>query len=396
MFRDPKQMVRWVAIAMALGLVCSSAAQAKKPPKDDDAVTYTRVELSSIEGWASAVNQLDGFVEVVGRLWDNSGEVDVQRAHYWMVDPAGNVLLSTDLASLPPTEPGAIVRSGALDVSNQGVVVGYQRDGSAAPRPLLWPDAASAPIELPLPEGTALGAMAASINDAGIVVGATYNPNDQSLVAWEVAVVDGAAIVLDTQTILSAPNVMMPQIVNSGYVSVSIASEPANYRAFRLRLDWAGEEVWEVAGSRTQLFDVYSQAAGINEEGTVCGSYNDGARWAFVMTVAGDLLDLPELPGGRIRGQPYVIRNFSANALNNASPLQVVGDGIVHMTETGEARGTVGVLWNVGISAVDLGSEASGDRPYLHDINDAGWIVGDAVDPEDFGVRRPAVLIPSQ
>ena len=211
MFRNSKQMWRWIAIAVAIGLVCSAETLAKKPPPppvDEDPVTYTLVELSGTFGEAGAVNQLDGFVEVVGRLWDNSGEVDVQRAHHWMVDSDGNVL-SRDLRTLPPTEPGAVVSSQALDVNNQGVVVGYQRDDSGPPRPLLWPDAASSPVELPLPEGSALGAMVTSINDAGVVVGATYNPNDQSLVAWKVAVVDGVVSVLDTQTILTAPSVMV-------------------------------------------------------------------------------------------------------------------------------------------------------------------------------------------
>ena len=170
-----------------------------------------------------------------------------------------------------------------------------------------------------------------------------YTPNGQRLVAWKVAVVDGVAIVLDTQVILSAATAYASQVANSGYVSATIASEPTNYRAFRLRLDWNAEEVWEVAGSRTQLFDVYSNAAGVNEAGTVCGTYNDGGSRAFVMTVTGDFLELPELPGGRIRGQPYVIRNEDANALNNASPLQVVGDADIVITETSEWRGTVHV-----------------------------------------------------
>ena len=100
----------WVAIAVAIGLVCFAEARAKKPPKppaDDDPVTYTQVELSSIEGKASAVNQLDGFVDVVGGLWDSSGEERVLKAHYWMVDPAGNVLSTFTAKSTPPVWPTA-------------------------------------------------------------------------------------------------------------------------------------------------------------------------------------------------------------------------------------------------------------------------------------------------
>ena len=36
MFRNPKRMGRWMAIAVAIGLVCSAEALAKKPPPPDD------------------------------------------------------------------------------------------------------------------------------------------------------------------------------------------------------------------------------------------------------------------------------------------------------------------------------------------------------------------------
>ena len=41
MFRNLKQMGRWIAIAVAIGLVCSSAALAKKPPKPPPPTTRT-------------------------------------------------------------------------------------------------------------------------------------------------------------------------------------------------------------------------------------------------------------------------------------------------------------------------------------------------------------------
>lgn len=402
MLGKPKHLGRWLAITVAIGLCCSGeawAAKPVKPPPPPDPVTYTLVELSDSEGFVRDINQLDGGVEAVGILHDNSGEVEIRRAHYWMVDAAGDVLLSLDLQTLPPTLAEATVHSGALAVNNQGVVVGYQSEEEdfLAVRPLLWPHGAAAPIELPLPEG-AVGAMASSINDAGIVVGTAYSGDDQSLVAWKVAVVNGVWTVQDTQIILSAPVIGGNHVVNSGYVCTNVAANPAyptDHRAHRLRLAWDGEQVWEVAGSRTQLLNIYSQAAGINEAGTVCGSYNDGRSRAFVMNAAGTLLVLPQLPGGRIGGQAYEIRNFAANGLNNASPLQVVGIGSIVIKKTLEWRGDVGVLWNIGGSAVNLDAATSRDL-YLNDINDAGWIVGDAVDTEDFLLRQPVVLIPSR
>jgi hypothetical protein len=161
-------------------------------------------------------------------------------------------------------------------------------------------------------------------------------------------------------------------------------------------LSWDDEQVWEVAGSRTQLFDISSQASGINEAGTVCGLYYDGGRsWAFAMNVVGELLDLPQLPGGRGGRTRYEIRNNGASGLNNATPLQVVGTATIVIVDTFEDRGSVGVLWNVGAGAVDLDAIASRDV-YPHDSNDAGWIVGDAVDTENFLLRQPVVLIPSR
>jgi uncharacterized membrane protein len=258
-------------------------------------------------------------------------------------------------------------------------------------RPLLWPHGAAAPIALPLPAG-ASGASAASINDAGIVVGWAYSGDDVSLVAWKVAVVNGVWAVQDTEVILTSPVWLVGlNITNRGYVCTSL-----NSRAHRLRLSWDDEQVWEVAGSRTQLFDISSQASGINEAGTVCGLYYDGGRsWAFAMNVVGELLDLPQLPGGRGGTTRYEIRNNGASGLNNATPLQVVGTATIVIVDTFEDRGSVGVLWNVGAGAVDLDAIASRDV-YPHDSNDAGWIVGDAVDTENFLLRQPVVLIPSR
>ncbi len=63
-------------------------------------------------------------------------------------------VLTTELQTV---QRAAVISSLALDVNNQGVVVGRQSDESGARTPLLWPHAASVPIELPLPEGTAGG-----------------------------------------------------------------------------------------------------------------------------------------------------------------------------------------------------------------------------------------------
>lgn len=392
MLRNPKRMGRWIVIAVAIGLFSSSQALAKKPvkpPAPEEPVTYTMVELPGAEGDANAITQLNGSVEIVGRLFDSSGEEKVGRAHYWMLDSAGEVLLTEDLQTLPPLVVGAMVHSDAMCINSHGVIVGYQRDGPGGPpRPLLWPDAASVPIELPTTDGISGGT--GSINDAGIVVGITYNSDDSAnLVAWNVVAGDGAAIVLDAETILTADINGPGNVSNSGYVACSIADQDGSYCAVRLKLGWGDGQVWEVEGSRTQLFDVYSPAFDVNEAGTVCGKHNpDGA---YAMNVDGELLELPTLPGGRLRGQRYDIRNADANALNSAASLQVVGIADIVITETHEWRGMVPVLWNVGGDAIDLSSVAVEQTPWPMDINDAGWIVG-----QTFELRQPVVLIPSQ
>ena len=134
----------------------------------------TREPNSRARGTPSRSISSTASVEVVGYAPVNSEEVEGQRAHYWMVGPTGNVLVSMELQSLSPADPDAVVSvvsSQAYDVSNQGIVVGYQRDDWGPPRPVLWPDAVAAPVELPLPDATALGAAASSINDEGVVVG---------------------------------------------------------------------------------------------------------------------------------------------------------------------------------------------------------------------------------
>jgi hypothetical protein len=414
MFRNLKHLGRWLAIAMAVGLFCSSQALAKKPDKPpggggggDKTAPYTLVELSSMDGSANAINQLDGVVEVVGVVYDYSGEDVGDRAHYWMVDPAGNVL-SLDLQTLPPSEPEAIVGSQALDVNNDGIVVGSQWDDSGVRIALLWPDAASEPIELPLPEGTFGGA--SSINDEGIVLGLAYDPDDldnaMRLVVWKVAVVDGVAVVLDTKTILSKARSYTVQVVNSGYVcaTVDVSADPGGYqfRAFRLMLDWDDDEVWEVPGSRTQLFDDGSLACGINEAGTVCGrctSPDGSSGIAFVMTVSGDLLDLPVLPAVKRKGFSYAeTHNQYAWSLTNSTPVRIVGQGARAFTQGAfQDSELVPLRWDGETSVTDLRTvtEGSPDLYSVGDINDAGWIT--ARTKGDGGMPAlPVVLIPNQ
>ena len=77
MFRDPKKKGRWIAIAVAIGLVCSAAAVAKKPPKPpaDDGAGYDLVVLApDVQMTGSYAYDLDEAGNVVGTYSDSDGE----------------------------------------------------------------------------------------------------------------------------------------------------------------------------------------------------------------------------------------------------------------------------------------------------------------------------------
>ena len=347
MLRNWMRMGRWIVIAVAIGLFCSSqtlAVKPVKPPPPEEPVTYMMVELSDSDGSPAAVNQLDTFVEVVGTLYDNSGEDRVDRAHYWVVNPAGD-MLSMDLRPLPDDDPAAIIESEAWDINNDGVIVGSQWVDWAARTPLVWPDGASEPLELPLPDETVAG-LACSINDSGVVVGMAKNA-DQSwnLVAWKVTVVDvegvRVASVEDTQTIISTSGddsvYGLPQVANSGYVAATLyfppetPGVPGDWRACRLRLDWSDDQVWERPDSRIRLFDRYSTANDVNEAGTVCGrcAPSDAGGWgiAYAMTVSGELIDLPVLPAVKKKGFSF------AEAYNEVAYRPWLDTRILHVAQ---------------------------------------------------------------
>jgi hypothetical protein len=420
MWGKQKQMGRWIAIAVAIGMVWASHVSAQRPPKPpkDEPLTYKMVRLSIDRGGTFAINQvIDGAVEVVGYLLDDSGEVSVWKAHYWMVDSTGNIVWSMPLETDP-----ASTHSSARSINNYGVVVGNQRVDEWR-QPLLWPDFLSAPINLPLP-GDAVGGWAYSINDAGIVVGVMYYPYDPEvepesntrIVAWKVDVVideNGrpTAIAQDPVTILTAlRHYPDAQVVNSGFVcaSIDVSTDPDVYteRAFRLELGWDQNAVWLEQDSVTQLLDFYSQAYGINEAGSVCGMYFCPTRSkhiAYLKTISDPVVDLPGLPAMKQGGKNWTETNtHRAYALNNATRLQIIGDASRMYTQGNYHGGESGVplRWEIdasGVRVVDLRTVTDGS-PELYSVgdnNDAGWITSCT---RSAGGRSesPVLLIPSK
>jgi hypothetical protein len=354
-----KQMGRWITIAVAMGLVCASHVSAQKPIKPPPPPSANLVNLGP--GSPRAMNQLDSFVEIVGS--DGSGW-----GRYWMVCSTGTLVDSFDLETLP----GAI-RLEPFDINNQGQIVGFQEGSDGAYVPLVWASPQSLPMELPLPENS-IG-MATSISDDGIVVGPALDQETgfYSLMAWKIAVSGTDIEVLDAQAIISSTAVIFEvSTANNGYVSYMEGSY-----AFRLVLAWDGFQLSEVEGSRTQLFAGYAEPSRVNDHGTVCGRYmaSTGRLAAYAKTVAGDLLVLPTLPGGKERGKTYVVENSGGTAINNKN--QLVGRAAKFFPSTNTSTDKYDVILNVGGQAINLESVVSDWQDYsAMDINDAGWVIG--------------------
>jgi hypothetical protein len=289
-----------------------------------------------------------------------------------MVDSTGVLVDSFDLASLP----GA-ADLWAWEINNQGQIVGFQQGSDSAIKPLVWASPQSLPEELPIPgyaEGQAL-----ALNDEGVVVGRAWNevaPGEfeAALIAWKIAVSGSDITVLNTQPIVTGLEYLWGvHLANTGYVTYY----DQNSHAFRLVLTWDGLQLSEVVGSRTQLFDGSAHTTGVNDQGTVCGQYygSGGPSEAFAMTVAGHLLVLPTLPGGKERGQTYEIQNRHTTAVNNNN--QLVGVAFKFFPSTSQSTDRYDVILNVGGQAVNLESLVSDWQDYSAlDINDAGWVIG--------------------
>jgi len=200
------------------------------------------------------------------------------------------------------------LRSGADDINESGQIVGSSKlPGSNDSRPFLWETSAGMHDLGTLP-GHPVGA-ARAINDIGVVVGQS--------------------------------------VPSTGNLSHAV--------------------MWDVDGSIIDigLFGRYTSASDINNVGQVVGAWHDidgGTYWnAFLWTVAGGWVDLPELDDGTS------VIYTSASAINNRG--EVVGNS------AGWA-----FIWDEtnGMRKLNdlLPLDSGWDLLYANDINDNGWIVG--------------------
>ena len=201
MFRNSKQAGRWLAVAVTIGLCCSSIAEAGKPSKPYTLVLLPDAEGNTeLDGCASAMNevlidgQLEG-VEVVGRLAGN--------AYHWLMNVQGAVVMATPL-------PSAYPLTAAHDINDDGTIVGAGGiDGAILP--LVWLSLDGMPIELPVPAGVT--GIAANINNNGMVVGLLEDVETSTEIAvvWQLTEggtgpTAGPLLLSEVSTVLPAPD----------------------------------------------------------------------------------------------------------------------------------------------------------------------------------------------
>ena len=202
MFRSSKSMARWLAIAVATGLVCPSAAWAKKPPTDDSSAAYTIVPFLPPD-FASTSNSVED-------LSDEGYAVGVAT-----VDGGDNAAVHFDVASGVYTLLQDGIRANGVNDRNQTVGVMQTGDFVSA---AFWSGPSASPVSLPqfhtstLPPDTqsvGVNSGAFAINDDGIVIGGssellevdhgdgTYSYDTiDTVVVWRV-IVDGPNVAVD-------------------------------------------------------------------------------------------------------------------------------------------------------------------------------------------------------
>lgn len=179
MFKNWKRIGRWIVIAVAIGLVCWSVAQAAKPVKPPGGGTsYTIVKLDDeVEGgtWECYARDVNNLGFVVGQVEDP--ETPEVRAAYWEVSGSGG-----DIQSQLSTLAGGIRAHGINDV---GEIVGYGKDSNGQDVGVYWANAEAPPLPLPrLSEDSSSCGWA--INNQGVVCGWSAGAGGWQAVAWRI------------------------------------------------------------------------------------------------------------------------------------------------------------------------------------------------------------------
>lgn len=333
----------------------------------NNGVTYEIVQLDALEGSADDINE-NG--EVVG----GSGG----QPYYWQVTDGETVsVVGVQLSLGSSGATGGYAKA----VNDNGAICGAtQTYAGNAQTAVVWLSAAADPIELSAEAG------ALDVNNNGIVVGSVGFVGSTAA-AWHVAS-DGTVV---GPVLLGGSGFAIS--INDSNLVVGDDAFPGG-QAVAWLLDWDGTNLSVVA--QWPVIDPaglnYSAARSVNEAGDIVGELQVPGNYpeAFYVNAALEPQTLPSLVDNR---KKYTV-NEPANDINNASPPQVLGYALVlDRKYGGQQTGSGLVIWQ-GDSVLLLSdvTEASPIAPQnLKALNDAGWIAGQGSDAA--GTLVPIVMI---
>ena len=191
MFKNTNHLGRWIVIAVAIGLVCSSATLAKKPPKPPGGggggPSYRIIALDTDDGFGSP---LDGYAYDINFARLVVGSVDGAAAWWNITESDGELQSEWQFLTTPPSD-----RSRADACNEWGETVGSAWDGEFGTA-LYWSAPHSSPAELPAPLDLSV---AEDINFESVICGYSRSGNELRALAW--SQVDGQWQALELQTV---------------------------------------------------------------------------------------------------------------------------------------------------------------------------------------------------
>jgi uncharacterized membrane protein len=162
MFRNSKHLGWWVAIAAAIGLLCSAAALAKEPP----APAYTFVCLDKGAYVTASATDINNSGVVVGQVEQDLGGGAYQYLPAcWRKVGAKWVRQTLD----PISSSQTTVASGVNEI---GQIVGGGYDSDGIGRACCWPPGSPSPVVLPSFDEEDDTTHALAINVDGVICGA--------------------------------------------------------------------------------------------------------------------------------------------------------------------------------------------------------------------------------